>query len=76
MSDLTQLIAATATLLGVFGSLCLQAWSLRASLRNGRMIAQVHTATNGMAARLETAAEAKGNLQGRKDERAESSNSA
>jgi hypothetical protein len=65
VNDAAQIIAASATLLGVAGGLILQAWSLRASLRNGKAIAEVHAATNGMSKRLEDAAEAKGVLQGR-----------
>jgi len=70
VNDTAQIIVAVSTLLGVAGGLFLQGWSLRASLLNSKVINEVHTATNGMAKRLEAAAEAKGNLQGRKDERA------
>lgn len=71
MNDTAQIITAVATLCGVLGGLCLQAWSLVTSLDNRRVIGEVHAATNGMAKRLEGAAEAKGILQGRADEKAE-----
>lgn len=71
MNDAAQIITAMATLLGVLGGLCLQVLVLMNSRDNGKVIAEVRTATNGMAKRLEDAAEAKGNLQGRLDEKAE-----
>lgn len=71
MNDTAQIITAVATLLGVLGGLCLQGVALRRSFKNSKTLEDVHAATNGMAKRLEDAAEAKGNLQGRKEEKAE-----
>ncbi len=71
MNDTAQIITASATLLAVLGGLILQFLQLRNSHKNSQAIADVKSATNGMAKRLEVAAEAKGNLQGRKDEKAD-----
>jgi len=72
MNDTAQIITAIATLIGVAGGIFVQIWSLLASLSNGRAIADVHAQTDGMAKRLEAAAEIKGNVQGRIEEKAES----
>ena len=72
MDGVAQIIAALVTLVGVVGNLCLQVYLLRASLKNGKAIAEVHAATNGMSERLEDAAEARGVLRGREDEKAAS----
>lgn len=64
MNAIAQIITSVATLLVAIGSLL-------ATLKALGLVHEVKNATNGMAKRLEDAAEAKGNLQGRLAEKAE-----
>lgn len=71
MNDTAQIITAFGTLIASLGTLLVAVVALVNSFKNTKVIEQVHAATNGMAARLENAARAEGNLQGRADEKAE-----
>lgn len=64
MNDTAQIIIAVATLITSIGTIVL-------GLVNRKTITTIQTQTNGMMKKLETAAAAKGNLQGREDEKAE-----
>lgn len=75
MNDTAQLITAWATLLTSVGTLIAAGVAARSSYKNKAAIEQIHAATNGMktelVAEVRAAALAKGNLQGRADEKAE-----
>src|SRR6185436_1199571 len=62
MNDTAQIIVAVATLVTAMGSFVMS-WVNRGTIKS------VQAQTNGMIAKIEAASEAKGNLQGRYDEK-------
>lgn len=71
MDPVAQQILAVATLVTAVGSIILGLVNRHTLTSQGKTITQVQEQTNGMMEKLGIAREAKGNLQGRTDERTE-----